>query len=50
MLVSSRVYRAFLALLIAVTLSACPARRATSAAQEDPGPPTVLDPMMLDRA
>lgn len=50
MLVSSRCGRVLLALLMALSLSACPARRATSAAQEDPGPPTVLDPMLLDRA
>jgi hypothetical protein len=50
MLASSRGCRLLLALLLALSLSACPARRATSAAKEDPGPPTVLDPMLLDRA
>jgi hypothetical protein len=43
-----RVRRLLLVLLVGVSMSACPARRPGAA--EDPGPPAVLDPNMLDRA
>jgi hypothetical protein len=43
-----RAGRALLAVLFALSLTACPARR--PAATDDPGPPTVLDPGLLDRA
>jgi len=43
----SRVLWVLLALLLALSATACPARRPS--ATDDPGPPTVLDPSLLDR-
>lgn len=41
---------AFLAIVLALASSGCPARRQAGAADLDPGPPAVLDPTLLDRA
>jgi hypothetical protein len=47
MLLPPCIVRVLLALLLALAVTACPARRP---GPDDPGPPTVLNPMLLDRA